>query len=268
MGAVYDVELKLKYASEQSVIDATKAFVNANSGYVKFSDIDYSTMESAIQIILPRRGFHINSQANNYIDCNCGFDASYGWESVMQDWFNSLVADYAVQDNSTITIYPDSGWETGVAKGGTAHWENDEGYTWGEGQDAYPVQEPDRPVYTKPEKPVLVPMVVDDQELQEAINLINDYCEGEFDHIGIDENTNLADVGLMYSTAGDEDQVELQVTVDLDNLEMRYEVNGELRHTDKYSSLRQLITDELERLDFNDLYAYVVDFVTDEDFDI
>ena len=29
-----------------------------------------------------------------------------------------------------------------------------------------------------------------------------------------------------------------------------------------------LIADELERLDFNDLYAYAVDFVTDEDFDM
>ena len=44
------------------------------------------------------------------------------------------------------------------------------------------------------------PMIVDDPELQEAIDLINDYTLSEFEHIGIIEGDDLSRIGLMYTT--------------------------------------------------------------------
>lgn len=114
------------------------------------------------------------------------------------------------------------------------------------------------------------PMMVDDPELQEAIDLINDYCLAEFDHMGITDGDNLEDVGLMYTTDEDvtEDgsnyMVELQVSADLINKAINYYVNGDLRHQDKFGSYAEL-TAALEYLDFDSMYGSCLDYVTDQD---
>ena len=114
------------------------------------------------------------------------------------------------------------------------------------------------------------PMLVDDPELQEAIDLINDYTLAEFDHIGITEGDNLEDVGLMYTTdenaTADEPNylIELQVSADLINKTINYYVNGDLRYQDKYSSYAEL-NKELEWLDFDSMYGSCLGYVTDQD---
>ena len=111
------------------------------------------------------------------------------------------------------------------------------------------------------------PMMVDDPELQEAIDLINDYTLAEFDHMGITEDTNLEDVGLMYTTHGGNDEIELQVSADLIHPALKCYISGELRKTSAYNSLQDFINSELEFLDFDSLYSWSLDFVKKDDFD-
>lgn len=266
MGAVYSVTLKIKYNSEDAVINATQEFINANSGHAVF-DEDYSSLLSTIQIILPERGFTLHEQTDNYLSCDCDFDASYGWESVMQDWFNSLVQSFAVQDGSTIMIYPDSGWETATAKNGTAYWRENEGGSWAVGPDGYPFQNQRTSQATVYEEQAdAVPMQVDDPELQQAIDFLNAYGESEFEHICIDENTDLSDVGLMYTTAGDNGEHEVQASADLKNCTLKYYVDGNLEGQDDFGSLSEMI-DLLSSTDvalvgiFDWLYGKCCDFI-------
>lgn len=106
-----------------------------------------------------------------------------------------------------------------------------------------------------------------DDKLQEAIDLINDFCEVEYGAPAIDENSDLSDIGILYTTDGGNDEVEVQITIDLKNPAMKYYINNELRHTDKYKDLQDLIDSDLEILDFNDLFSYAVRFAKKSDYD-
>lgn len=228
MGAVYNVELTLSYASEQEVIAATEAYVNANPLGARFSDVDYSSIVSAIQILLPKRGFQVSNQTDNSITCDCGFDASYGWFSVMCAWFEALAP--VVDDGSTIKIWPDSGYTVGVVTGDTVEWNSSE-------DDDVPDDYYDGDAESDAEG-----MKVDDPELQQAIDYLNDYSLDEFGTLAVEEGDDLTDIGLMHTTDGDNNEVELQVTVDLINPAINYYVNGELRYADTYNDLQALIS--------------------------
>lgn len=114
------------------------------------------------------------------------------------------------------------------------------------------------------------PMIVDDPELQEAIDLINDYTLSEFEHIGIIEGDDLSRIGLMYTTdendSADEPDymVELQVEADLINKTINYFVNHDLRHQDKFNSYAEM-NEALEYLNFDYMYGECLDYVTDQD---
>jgi len=262
MSAVYSVDLKIVFPDEQAVIDATEDFVNSNSVSAKFSDVDYSSIESAVQIILPKRGYHLNTLSGNTLDCYCDFNASYSWEHVIMSWFNTLAENYAIKNNSTITISPDNGWETGVVQNGTVHWKNDEGASWGVGADGYDVQlsETQQTSFDDEQQSQTIPMVVEDPELQQAIDYINEFCEDEYGNIAIDESTDLSDVGILYSSAGDDGEHVIEVSVDLNNLTINYFVDGELCDQDKYTTLASM-NDILSRLAFDWLYSNCCDCI-------
>lgn len=108
----------------------------------------------------------------------------------------------------------------------------------------------------------------DNSELQYAIDLINEYIWREYgeDEEELTINDDLTDIGLMYTEDGEENQVPLQVSVNLKDPTMYVYVFDELRHTDKYSSLKELIDTDLENLYFDDLYSYARSFATEEDY--
>ena len=114
------------------------------------------------------------------------------------------------------------------------------------------------------------PMQVDDPELQEAIDLINDYTLDEFGHIEITEGFDLSRIGLMYTTdendSADEPDymIELQVEADLINKAINYFVNNDLRHQDKFSSYAEM-NEVLEGLYFDDMYGECLGYITDQD---
>ena len=49
-----------------------------------------------------------------------GFDASYGWESVMTDAFEKIAP--FLEEGSEIKIYPDSGCDHGIVENGKVNW--------------------------------------------------------------------------------------------------------------------------------------------------
>lgn len=121
MGAVYDVVLKISYNNEQDIIDITKDFVGRSAGYVSFSNVDYSTFKSTLGIILPVRGLQIDYQTRDKLKCSCGFDASYGWGTVVGDWFEAIAP--VLKDGSMISIYLwDEGEDRGVVHNGSVDW--------------------------------------------------------------------------------------------------------------------------------------------------
>ena len=102
---------------------------------------------------------------------------------------------------------------------------------------------------------------MDDYELlARAVELIDEYAASEYeDEDGIDvASADLSDIGLMFTTTDDYD--ELQVSVDLINHNMNYYVNGELIHQDHYNSLEALIDDELSNLDFDWMYGDIMGY--------
>ena len=108
--------------------------------------------------------------------------------------------------------------------------------------------------------------------LNKSIELIEEYLSDEFgDDYDISAD-DLNEVGLMYTTDGDNEEVELQVYVDLLHPSIKYCVRGynsadyEVRHEDKYNSLKDLIDRELVRLDWDDLYSRCIDFTVPEDY--
>lgn len=111
-----------------------------------------------------------------------------------------------------------------------------------------------------------------EDKLQEALQLINDYCNGEYlapddeELYDVGKDADLSDIGIMYTTAGDSNEVSLEISADLENCTMDYYINGELRHTDKFKDLQDFIDRALSSLDFDSLYSTALDYVTDSDY--
>ena len=118
MGAVYDVNMEIKYNSKKKIIKATKDFMK-NRKYARFEHYgDHRTLVGYIKDIITDREFDISYNDDGYEFYESHFDASYGWESVMVDWFKSIAA--FLDDNSYIKIFTDSGRRYLYVKNGEA----------------------------------------------------------------------------------------------------------------------------------------------------
>ena len=93
--------------------------------------------------------------------------------------------------------------------------------------------------------------------MERAKGLISDFCRSEYG-----SETDFSDpakIGVAYTTVTD-DEIPIQVNIDLVNYRLeRYLDDGHLE-TRQYGSLQEIITNELENLDFSDLIH-----VSDED---
>lgn len=104
-------------------------------------------------------------------------------------------------------------------------------------------------------------------EIEEAIDYINEYCSSEYGSDGVEEDDDLSNIPIFYTTDGGDNEVELDISVNLLEPSMLYYINGELRHTDTYEDLRDLIESDLVSLDFDDLYNYILRFAKKTDYD-
>ena len=93
--------------------------------------------------------------------------------------------------------------------------------------------------------------------MERAKGLISDFCQSEY---GSEPDfSDPAKIGIAYTTITD-DEIPIQVNIDFVKFRLERDLNGEHLETRQYSSLQDLIANELEILDFSDLVH-----VSDED---
>ena len=93
--------------------------------------------------------------------------------------------------------------------------------------------------------------------MERAKGLISDFCRSEYDsEVDFSDPTK---IGVAYTTVTD-DEIPIQVNIDLVNYRLERYLDDEHLETRQYGSLQELITNELENLDFSDLIH-----VSDED---
>ena len=93
--------------------------------------------------------------------------------------------------------------------------------------------------------------------MERAKGLISDFCRSEYGSEA--DFSDPAKIGVAYTTVTD-DEIPLQVNIDLVNYRLERYLDDEHLETRQYGSLQELITNELENLDFSDLIH-----VSDED---
>ena len=93
--------------------------------------------------------------------------------------------------------------------------------------------------------------------LERAKGLISDFCRSEYGSEA--DFSDIAKIGVAYTTITD-DEIPVQVNIDLVNYRLERYLDDEHLETRQYGSLQELITNELENLDFSDLIH-----VSDED---
>ena len=93
--------------------------------------------------------------------------------------------------------------------------------------------------------------------IERAKGLISDFCRSEYGSEA--DFSDPAKIGVAYTTVTD-DEIPLQVNIDLVNYRLERYLDDEHLETRQYGSLQELISNELENLDFSDLIH-----VSDED---
>ena len=93
--------------------------------------------------------------------------------------------------------------------------------------------------------------------LERAKGLISDFCRSEYGSEA--DFSDPAKIGVAYTTVTD-DEIPIQVNIDLVNYRLERYLDDEHLETRQYGSLQEIITNELESLDFSDLIH-----VSDED---
>ena len=93
--------------------------------------------------------------------------------------------------------------------------------------------------------------------MERAKGLISDFCQSEYGSEA--DFSDPAKVGVAYTTVTD-DELPIQINIDLVNFRLERYLNDEHLETRQYGSLQELISNELESLDFSDLIH-----VSDED---
>ena len=86
--------------------------------------------------------------------------------------------------------------------------------------------------------------------LERAKGLISDFCRSEYGSEA--DFSDPAKIGIAYTTVTD-DEIPVQVNIDLVNYRLERYLDDEHLETRQYGSLQELITNELENLDFSDL---------------
>ena len=93
--------------------------------------------------------------------------------------------------------------------------------------------------------------------IERAKGLISDFCRSEYGSEA--DFSDPTKIGIAYTTVTD-DEIPIQVNIDLVNYRLERYLNDEHLETRQYGSLQEIITNELENLDFSDLIH-----VSDED---
>lgn len=93
--------------------------------------------------------------------------------------------------------------------------------------------------------------------LERAKKLINDFSESEYDEEA--DFSDISNIPIAFTT-DEKNNLPIKVSVDLENLRIIYEYDGEVFNTEQYDNIEDMIKNGLTGLDFSDL-IYVPDEV-------
>lgn len=97
------------------------------------------------------------------------------------------------------------------------------------------------------------PPLADDYKIKKAKELINDFVNKEYEHTDGADFSNLTNVNVAYTNLGDNEEHEVQASVDLVHFAVNKYYDGKLAECSEYKNLDELIDFELEGLSYDDL---------------
>jgi len=111
MGACYSVTLKVDLVDEHGAVKALNDHMaNDKRAVYNTTGIATNTFDGLMQSLLADHQHKVTMwQVEEFRCYENDFNASYGWESVMLDWFE-VMAPF-LGDCSTLLIYPDSDYD-------------------------------------------------------------------------------------------------------------------------------------------------------------
>lgn len=127
MGQCYDVNLRVRFKDENGAKNALSAkikradveHVTYNTQGLRTKGFNFDNIWDLMSVFFCGWGEKLTESADKAW-LYSGFNASYGWERVMMEAFDTI-APY-LEDNSEIKIYPDSGCDHAIVKDGKAVW--------------------------------------------------------------------------------------------------------------------------------------------------
>lgn len=112
MSACYAVNLILKTHRDDELLKTVRDYMNS-AQYVNFhgAQNELYSVDDMVKVFLAAHQEDFHSYGDGSYDS--AFNASYGWESVLLDWW--LVMQPYLDEGSKMTVWPDSGkWEVMV----------------------------------------------------------------------------------------------------------------------------------------------------------
>lgn len=123
MGACYSVTVKINLIDEKGAIDALNHHIaqdaRTNYNLEKYANVGATTntFDGLMRILLAEIQHDMSiSQEGKFMIYDSCFNASYGWESVMMEWFDVMAPFLA--DGSEMLIYPDEDYDKLIIKNG------------------------------------------------------------------------------------------------------------------------------------------------------
>lgn len=126
MGSTYSVRSKMKFKDIDKAIEILQNKINRaekeniNYGldtYRKAEELDLSDIDDLIAVFIgPGNMFDVDNYDDGWVVYHNGFNASYGWESVMMEMFMELAP--VLEDTSDLFIYCDDGVDLLVIRNG------------------------------------------------------------------------------------------------------------------------------------------------------
>ena len=126
MGQTYSVQLKLEFKDKKKARKALRKKIGrASAERVQYSLDHYKAigigtrkLHDLLRIFFGGWEGKLRGSPSGALES--GFDASYGWESIMMDAFDEMAP--FLKDNSSLCIYPDSGRDCGTVVNGKVQW--------------------------------------------------------------------------------------------------------------------------------------------------
>lgn len=128
MGACYDARVKIaiKKGKENNAVSTLRSYIEKHDGHGIIFNLDKfasegttpDTLEGLLKIFLCGTDYWnpVIKHGRKWLHYYNGFDASYGWESVMMEMFEVLAP--FLENKSEMYIYPDEDYDHIVVKNG------------------------------------------------------------------------------------------------------------------------------------------------------